>query len=65
MTRELKATAVVAFDAGMVVAVPRPSERYLCRAARDVKHSGDCCQNRQVKLPLTEWSCALVASWPA
>src|SRR5262249_45954499 len=22
-------------------------------------------QNRQVKLPLTEWSCALLASWPA
>ena len=21
-------------------------------------------QNRQVKLPLTEWSCALAASWP-
>jgi len=22
-------------------------------------------QNPQVKLPLTEWSCALLASWPA
>jgi hypothetical protein len=22
-------------------------------------------QNRQVKLPLTEWSCAVLASWPA